>query len=158
MPEKSKNYGIHFINLSVSYADIPVTWTDRHKITPGSCRMHRNCFVKHNHFIGLYHRHPIFLFPRVNGVFAKIVPIRFEWLKFTDSLQIDLGILLDPISVMMLVVITTVSLMVHIYSLGYMKGERGFQRYYAFCLCSHSQCWDWSLLPIFSKCISFGNW
>ncbi len=70
--------------------------------------------------------------PRVNGVFAKIIPIRFEWLKFTDSLQIDLGILLDPISVMMLVVITTVSLMVHIYSLGYMKGERGFQRYYAF--------------------------
>jgi NADH-quinone oxidoreductase subunit L len=33
---------------------------------------------------------------------------------------------------MMLLVITTVSLMVHIYSFGYMKGERGFQRYYAF--------------------------
>jgi NADH-quinone oxidoreductase subunit L len=33
---------------------------------------------------------------------------------------------------MMLIVISTVSLMVHIYSLGYMKGERGFQRYYAF--------------------------
>lgn len=33
---------------------------------------------------------------------------------------------------MMLVVISTVSLMVHIYSFGYMKGERGFQRYYAF--------------------------
>ncbi len=32
----------------------------------------------------------------------------------------------------MLVVITTVSLMVHIYSLGYMKGEKGFARYYAF--------------------------
>jgi len=31
-----------------------------------------------------------------------------------------------------LVVITTVSLMVHIYSLGYMKGEDGFQRYYSF--------------------------
>ena len=43
-----------------------------------------------------------------------------------------MGVLLDPISVMMLVVITTVSLMVHIYSFGYMKGERGFQRYYAF--------------------------
>lgn len=35
-----------------------------------------------------------------------------------------MGILLDPISVMMLVVISTVSLMVHIYSFGYMKGER----------------------------------
>ncbi len=34
-----------------------------------------------------------------------------------------MGILLDPISVMMLVVISTVSLMVHIYSFGYMKGE-----------------------------------
>lgn len=54
------------------------------------------------------------------------------WLSFSESLQIHLGILLDPLSVMMLVVITTVSLMVHIYSLGYMKGEKGFQRYYAF--------------------------
>jgi NADH-quinone oxidoreductase subunit L len=49
-----------------------------------------------------------------------------------EFLKIDLGVLLDPISVMMLVVITTVSLMVHIYSLGYMKGERGFARFYAF--------------------------
>ena len=66
------------------------------------------------------------------GTFQSIMPFNFEWLKFTDKLHIDLGIMLDPISVMMLVVITTVSLMVHIYSLGYMKGERGFQRYYAF--------------------------
>jgi NADH-quinone oxidoreductase subunit L len=54
------------------------------------------------------------------------------WLTFSEQLQVHLGILLDPLSVMMLVVITTISLMVHIYSLGYMKGESGFQRYYAF--------------------------
>ena len=70
--------------------------------------------------------------PRVEGLFPEIMPFHTEWLRFTDALHIDLGILLDPISVMMLVVITTVSLMVHIYSFGYMKGERGFQRYYAF--------------------------
>ena len=70
--------------------------------------------------------------PRSTGVYQKLVPLNFEWLRFTDKLHIDLGVLLDPISVMMLVVITTVSLMVHIYSLGYMKGERGFERYYAF--------------------------
>ena len=69
---------------------------------------------------------------KVNGVFQEIIPVTFEWLRFTDKLHIDLGILLDPISVMMLVVITTVSLMVHIYSLAYMHGETGFQRYYAF--------------------------
>lgn len=73
-----------------------------------------------------------FLAPRVEGIFEKLLPYNFEWLNFTENLRITLGILLDPISVMMLVVITTVSLMVHIYSMGYMKGERGFQRYYAF--------------------------
>lgn len=67
-----------------------------------------------------------------SGAFESVMPYHFQWLRFTDHLHIDLGIMLDPISVMMLVVITTVSLMVHIYSLGYMKGERGFQRYYAF--------------------------
>lgn len=73
-----------------------------------------------------------FSMPRVDGVHAPVIPLNFEWLRFTQYLHIDLGILLDPISVMMLVVITTVSLMVHVYSLGYMHGERGFQRYYAF--------------------------
>ena len=69
---------------------------------------------------------------KVDGSWPEVVALNFEWLRFTENLHIDLGILLDPISVMMLVVITTVSLMVHIYSLGYMKGETGFQRYYAF--------------------------
>lgn len=66
------------------------------------------------------------------GVFPTLVPWNTVWLPISRTLHIDLGILLDPISVMMLVVISTVSLMVHVYSLGYMKGERGVQRYYAF--------------------------
>ena len=57
----------------------------------------------------------------------------FTWLPFfSENLHFDMGIMLDPISVMMLIVISTVSFMVHIYSFGYMHGERGFQRYYAF--------------------------
>ena len=71
--------------------------------------------------------------PRLaDGTYEALMPYNFKWLPFTESLSIDMGILLDPISVMMLVVISTVSLLVHIYSFGYMKGERGFQRYYAF--------------------------
>jgi len=73
-----------------------------------------------------------FIDGKVDGVFRQITVMNFTWLKFTDTLHVDLGILLDPISVMMLVVITTVSLMVHIYSLGYMKGEKGFERFYSF--------------------------
>ncbi|MDD6592980.1 MAG: NADH-quinone oxidoreductase subunit L [Bacteroidales bacterium] len=68
---------------------------------------------------------------RVEGIYETLVPYNFEWLPM-GSLHFDMGIMLDPISVMMLIVISTVSLMVHIYSFGYMHGERGFQRYYAF--------------------------
>lgn len=66
-----------------------------------------------------------------DGAFATIVPYNFTWLPL-GHLHFDLGIMLDPISVMMLIVISTVSLMVHIYSFGYMHGEKGFQRYYAY--------------------------
>ena len=69
---------------------------------------------------------------KIAGVYEKIIPFNIEWLRFTEYLHINLGILLDPISVMMLVVITTVSFMVNIYSLGYMVNEKGFERYYAF--------------------------
>lgn len=75
-----------------------------------------------------------FTLPRTaEGVFETLTPYDFTWLPFfNEGLHFDMGIQLDPISVMMLIVISTVSLMVHIYSFGYMHGERGFQRYYAF--------------------------
>ncbi|MDR0834248.1 MAG: NADH-quinone oxidoreductase subunit L [Candidatus Symbiothrix sp.] len=73
-----------------------------------------------------------FVLGKVGGAWTQLMPFNFEWLKFTECLHIDLGVLLDPISVMMLVVITTVSLMVHLYSIGYMHGEKGYQRYFAF--------------------------
>lgn len=68
----------------------------------------------------------------IDGVRQQLEPYNMTWLQFTDTFIIKLGILLDPISAMMLIVITTVSFMVHLYSLGYMHGEKGFQRYYAF--------------------------
>lgn len=67
-----------------------------------------------------------------DGTFPTLMPYDVMWLPLNETLHIGMGVLLDPISVMMLVIISTVSLMVHIYSLGYMKGEKGFQRYYAF--------------------------
>jgi len=69
---------------------------------------------------------------QVADAYQTLVPIKYTWLRFSPSLSIDMGIILDPISVMMLVVVTFVSLMVHIYSLGYMKGEERFSTYYSF--------------------------
>jgi NADH-quinone oxidoreductase subunit L len=72
--------------------------------------------------------------PRLaDGTYQTIMPINLTWLPFfNESLSFKMGVLLDPISVMMLIVISTVSFMIHIYSFGYMHGEKGFQRYYAF--------------------------
>ncbi len=72
-----------------------------------------------------------FVFGKVDGVFQTFVE-KTTWMNFTDTLHIDMGILIDPISVMMLVVVSTISLMVHIYSNGYMKGDEGFTKFFAY--------------------------
>jgi NADH-quinone oxidoreductase subunit L len=70
---------------------------------------------------------------QLNGSYQPILALNIPWLQFGyKDLSIDIGLLLDPISVMMLVVVSVVSLMVHIFSLGYMKGEERFATYYAF--------------------------
>src|ERR1700722_490134 len=66
------------------------------------------------------------------GGYRQIVALDIPWLSFSSGLSIDMSVIIDPISVMMLVVVTFVSLMVHIFSLGYMKGEERYATYYAF--------------------------
>ncbi|MDE5800429.1 MAG: NADH-quinone oxidoreductase subunit L, partial [Paramuribaculum sp.] len=71
------------------------------------------------------------------GERLQYLVFNWEWLHFYKNLTISLGFLLDPISAMMLIVITTISFMVHLYSNGYMRDhhgvwETGFQRFYAF--------------------------
>ena len=53
------------------------------------------------------------------------------WLNFSPTLTAHIGIYLDPISVMMTVVITVISLLVNIYSVGYMKDDPSFNRFFA---------------------------
>ena len=69
---------------------------------------------------------------KVNGAYQKIIALKYTWLQFSPNVSIDMGIIVDPISVMMLIIVTSVSLMVHVFSLGYMKGEERFATYYAF--------------------------
>jgi NADH-quinone oxidoreductase subunit L len=63
---------------------------------------------------------------------SRFLVFKAGWLPFSPHLSIDLTAIIDPISVMMIVVVTFISLMVHIFSLGYMKGEERFTTYYAF--------------------------
>ena len=68
----------------------------------------------------------------VNGTFPPIELFRYPWMVFGSKLTIDMSLVLDPLTVMMLVVVTGVSAMVHLFSLGYMKGEERYTTYYAF--------------------------
>lgn len=67
-----------------------------------------------------------------DGHYSNSIALKYTWLKFSENVSIDMGLYLDPISMMMIVVVTFVSLMVHIYSLGYMKGEERLSTYYAY--------------------------
>lgn len=72
-----------------------------------------------------------FVIGKVDGVYQTFVE-KTVWMHFTETLHIDMGILIDPISIMMLIVVSVVSLMVNIYSIGYMKGDDGCTRFFAF--------------------------
>ena len=60
----------------------------------------------------------------------KAQEITFNWLSVGD-LKVSFGLLLDPLSKLMLLVVTGVGLMIHIYSRGYLHGDRSFSRYFA---------------------------
>jgi NADH-quinone oxidoreductase subunit L len=55
----------------------------------------------------------------------------YQWLQ-AGSLSIEVGFLVDSLTAMMLVVVTFVSLMVHIYTIGYMKGDDGYSRFFSY--------------------------
>ena len=64
-------------------------------------------------------------------VSQKPIIYKFAWL-ISDAVQIPFGFLLDPTSLLMLVIVATISWLIQIYSIGYMGGDPGFGRYYAF--------------------------
>ncbi|MBI4213279.1 MAG: NADH-quinone oxidoreductase subunit L [Chloroflexi bacterium] len=55
----------------------------------------------------------------------------FAWLPLSGAFGLSLGFQVDPLTATMLVVVTSVSLLVQIYSLGYMRGDAGYSRYFA---------------------------
>jgi NADH-quinone oxidoreductase subunit L len=66
------------------------------------------------------------------GEHPTLIPWSFEWLRFQAGLTAAVGVLVDPISVLLMVAVTTVSALIHLYSIGYMAGDRGYGRYFTF--------------------------
>ena len=55
----------------------------------------------------------------------------YEWMVI-GSLKMEVGFMIDPLSAMMMCVVTFVSLMVHIYTIGYMQEDEGYNRFFSY--------------------------
>jgi len=55
----------------------------------------------------------------------------YTWAVIGD-LRLEIGFLIDPLSALMMVVVTSVSLMVHVYTIGYMHDDPGYQRFFSY--------------------------
>lgn len=58
-------------------------------------------------------------------------PIEYAVSWLSVPIKIEAGVLVDPLTAIMLLIVTFIGLLVEIYSLGYMKGEQGFSRFFA---------------------------
>ncbi len=61
-----------------------------------------------------------------------VIPWQYTWLKFSPTLSGNVGIYVDDISMLLTVIVTTISFFIHIYSQGYMHGDKGYRRFFAF--------------------------
>ncbi len=61
----------------------------------------------------------------------QLFEMKYAWMVF-PTFKIEIGILIDSLTTIMLMVVTIVSLLVHIYSLGYMHGDPRYSRYFSY--------------------------
>ncbi|MDE2180738.1 MAG: NADH-quinone oxidoreductase subunit L [candidate division NC10 bacterium] len=55
----------------------------------------------------------------------------YSWMKVGD-LKVPIGFLVDPLSTVMMLVVTFVGFLIHVYSIGYMHGDRGYARFFTY--------------------------
>jgi NADH-quinone oxidoreductase subunit L len=74
----------------------------------------------------------------VLGIFISILDnpeprevIAYSWI-FGGNLSVNLAFLIDPLTIIMLLVVTGVGFLIHVYSVGYMHGEEGFTRFFTY--------------------------
>tara|TARA_X000000950_G_C13920316_1_gene663040 strand:- start:6768 stop:8717 length:1950 start_codon:yes stop_codon:yes gene_type:complete len=77
--------------------------------------------------LGALYLSSIFIIHSSDPIFAKL----FTWID-SNTFIIEIGIYLDALSVIMMLVVAFVSLLVHIYSIGYMAGDEGYCRFFSY--------------------------
>ncbi|MES0335803.1 MAG: NADH-quinone oxidoreductase subunit L [Candidatus Magnetobacterium sp. LHC-1] len=95
----------------------------------------RRLFRDHAHWIAIAAVGTSFVLSllALKGVLnGRVVNVDFyTWLSSGD-LKVSVGFMIDQLTAVMLIVVTTVSLLVHIYSIGYMHGDEGYYRFFSY--------------------------
>lgn len=71
------------------------------------------------------------LFQYVNSLGHPLEIRLFDWIKFAD-INIPFSLTIDHLSLLMLLIVNGVSFLIHVYSIGYMKGDEGAKRFFAY--------------------------
>ena len=77
------------------------------------------------------------LFAKLHYFQDQVITSQFTWINLKNTplmgtIKIDLGIMIDNLTVIMIFVVLLISMLVHIFSIDYMKGDKRFNRYFAY--------------------------
>jgi len=71
------------------------------------------------------------LMQQINGTLDTVNMSVYTWM-ISDGIRFEVGFLIDHLTTLMMTVVTFVSLMVHIYTIGYMRDDPGYQRFFSY--------------------------
>ena len=81
----------------------------------------------------------------------------FTWIPAGDFV-VEVGFVIDALTACLLIVVTTIGLLVHVYSIGYMSHDPGYWRFFAYLNLFMFSCCCWSWPAASSSCSWPGSW
>ncbi|MCV0402179.1 MAG: NADH-quinone oxidoreductase subunit L [Chloroflexi bacterium] len=100
-------------------------------VAPGAERPRYRSWIVPTALVGLMWAFSMVVFANVIFGHNEYEVTIYEWIASGDF-RIEISFLVDALTAMLLLVVSTVGFLVHIYSIGYMDGDRGFWRFFAY--------------------------
>ena len=73
----------------------------------------------------------VYIFLNFDGNSQPIIAKAFEWFRI-DGIQINFGFQIDQLSLIMMMIITGIGSLIHLYSIGYMSHDKGFYKFFSY--------------------------
>jgi len=101
----------------------------------------------------------LYIFVRARGLSSPLMAnVAFAWLPAMAGKTILGGVMVDRLTAVMLVVVTLVSFLVHLFSTKYMEGDIRYGRYFCCLLLFTTSMLGWCSPTTSCTCISSGSW